>query len=52
MKSMRMEVERNVARMGRRYMCRGFWWESKIERDYWEDLDVGGRIIIKCILEK
>jgi hypothetical protein len=48
-KSMGMEVEGNVARMGRRDMCKGFWWESKTERDYWED---GGRIIIKCILEK
>jgi hypothetical protein len=27
----------------------GFWWESQKER---EDLDTGGRIIIKLILEK
>jgi hypothetical protein len=25
----------------------GFWWESQKERDYLEDLDVGGRIILK-----
>jgi hypothetical protein len=30
----------------------GFWWESQKERDHSEDLDVGGRIILKWILEK
>jgi hypothetical protein len=30
----------------------GFWWESQEERDYYEDLDVGGKIILRCILEK
>jgi hypothetical protein len=29
-----------------------FWWESQKERGHWEDLDVGGRIILKCILGK
>jgi hypothetical protein len=27
-------------------MHTGFWWESQKERDYYEDLDVGGRMII------
>jgi hypothetical protein len=26
--------------------------ESEEERDYWEDLGVGGRIILRCTLEK
>jgi hypothetical protein len=52
MKSMRMEAEVNVACMGRRNTCRGFWWRNQIERDYREDLDVGGKIILNCILEK
>jgi hypothetical protein len=25
----------------------GFWWETRKERDHWEDLDVGGRIILR-----
>jgi hypothetical protein len=29
----------------------GFWWESQNERDHSEDLDVGGRIILKWNLE-
>jgi hypothetical protein len=29
----------------------GFWWERQKERDHWEDLDVGKRIILKWILE-
>jgi hypothetical protein len=31
--------------MGRRGMHIEFWWENQKERDHWEDLDVGGRII-------
>jgi hypothetical protein len=30
----------------------GFWWESQKEWDHEEDLDVGGRIILKWILER
>jgi hypothetical protein len=32
--------------LGRRGMHIGFWWETQKERDHWEDLDVGGRIIL------
>jgi hypothetical protein len=31
---------------------RGFWWENQKERDHYEDLDMGGRIILVWILEK
>jgi hypothetical protein len=37
---------------GRRGMHIGYWWESQKERDHKEDLDVGGRIILKWILDK
>jgi hypothetical protein len=30
----------------------GFWRESQKERNHLEDIDVGGRIIFKWILEK
>jgi hypothetical protein len=30
----------------------GFWWESQKERDHWEDEDIGGRIILRWILER
>jgi hypothetical protein len=38
--------------MGRRGTHIGFWWENQKERDDYEDLDVGGRIILKRILER
>jgi hypothetical protein len=28
------------------------WWESQEVRDHWEDLDVGGWTILRCILER
>jgi hypothetical protein len=40
-----------VARMGKRGMLIGYWWESPKERYHWEDQDVGGWTIIKWILE-
>jgi hypothetical protein len=30
----------------------GFWWESQKEKDHWEDIDAGGSIILRLILEK
>jgi hypothetical protein len=29
-----------------------FWWESRKERDHYEDLDLRGKIILKWILQK
>jgi hypothetical protein len=37
---------------GRSGMHIGYWWKSQKERDYYEDLDVGGRVILQQILEK
>jgi hypothetical protein len=47
-----MRLAGYVARMGRRGMHTGFWWESQKERDHYEFLDVDGRIILKLSLEK
>jgi hypothetical protein len=51
-KSRRMRWAGNVARMGRRGTCIGYWWESQRERDHQEDQDVGGWIILGWILER
>jgi hypothetical protein len=45
--SRRMRWAGHVARMGRRGMHIGYWWESQKERDHWEDQDVGGWAILK-----
>jgi hypothetical protein len=36
---------------GRSGMDLGFWWENQKEKDYQEDLDIDGKVILKCILE-
>jgi hypothetical protein len=41
-KSRRMRWAGQVARIGRRGMHIGYWWESQKVRDHWEDQDVGG----------
>jgi hypothetical protein len=51
-KSRRMRGAGRVARMGRRGMIIGYWWEIQKERDHWEDQDVGGWTILKWILER
>jgi hypothetical protein len=33
-------------------MHTGLWWESQKRRDYYEILDVGGRVVLKQILER
>jgi hypothetical protein len=47
----RMRWAGHVARMGKRGMRIGFWLESHMERDHTDDLDIGGRIILRWILE-
>jgi hypothetical protein len=51
-KSRRVGLAGNVTRTGRSGMHIGFWWKNQKERDHQEDLDVGGRIILKWILER
>jgi hypothetical protein len=46
-KSRRMRWAEHVARMGRRKIHIGYWWESQKERDHWEDQDVSGWTILK-----
>jgi hypothetical protein len=41
-----------MARIGRIGMYTEFWWEMQKERDHKEGLEVGGRIILKLILER
>jgi hypothetical protein len=41
-KSKRKRWAGHVARMGRREMHTVYWWESQMERDYWEDQGVSG----------
>jgi hypothetical protein len=33
-------------------MHKEFWWESLKERDYWEEVDVVGKIVLKWIFER
>jgi hypothetical protein len=50
--SRRMRWAEHVARMGRKGMHIGYWWEIQKERAHWEDQDVGGWTILKWILER
>jgi hypothetical protein len=51
-RSRRIRSTGHVARMGRRGMRIGYWWDIQKERDHWEDQDVGGWTILKWILER
>jgi hypothetical protein len=51
-KPRRMRWAGHVARMGRKGMHRGYWWEIEKERDHWQDQNVGGWTILKWILER
>jgi hypothetical protein len=41
-----------VGRMGKKKCTYRVWWKNLKERDHLEDLDVDGRIILKCILKE
>jgi hypothetical protein len=45
------EMGRACSTNGERGVHIGFWWESRKERNHYEDLDVGGSIIVEWILE-
>jgi hypothetical protein len=45
-KSRRMRWAGHAARIGRRGMHIGYWWESQLGRDHWEDHDVDGLTIL------
>jgi hypothetical protein len=47
----RMRWAGHVARMGKREMHTGYWWEIQRERDHSEDKDVSRWIILIDILE-
>jgi hypothetical protein len=42
----------NVARMGRRRLHLLFWCESQKERGHSEDINIDGKIILRCVLER
>jgi hypothetical protein len=48
--SKRMRWAGNVARMERRGIYIGLWWEGQKERDHDEDSDMGGWIVLRRIL--
>jgi hypothetical protein len=50
--SKRMRRAGHIARLGRRGMHIGFRWENQKERDHYEDLGIGGRIMLSWILER
>jgi hypothetical protein len=39
----------HIARIGRRGMHVGYWWENRKERDHWEDQGVGGWVDLREI---
>jgi hypothetical protein len=47
-----MRYAGHVARMGKRGMHIVYWWESRKERDHWEDEDVGRWTLVKWILDR
>jgi hypothetical protein len=51
-KSRRMRWAGHVARMGRRGMHIGYWWESRKKRAHKEDLDVCGGNNVKMDLRE
>jgi hypothetical protein len=41
------EISGVLARIGKRRMIVGYWWECRRERDHYKDKDVGGWTIIR-----
>jgi hypothetical protein len=48
-KPRRMKWGEHLARMGRKGIHIGYWWEKQKERDHHGNLDVGGRIIFSRV---
>jgi hypothetical protein len=46
------EMGRACSTMRRRGMHIGHWWKIQTEIDHWENQDVDGWAILKCILER
>jgi len=51
-KSRRIRWAGHVAPMGKVEVHTGFCWRDPRERDHLKDLDVDGRIILKCMFKK
>jgi hypothetical protein len=51
-KSRKMRLAGHVARMGEKRNAYMILVGKQKERDHWEDQDVGGRTILKWILER
>jgi hypothetical protein len=51
-KSRRIRWEGHIENVVRKGVHIRFWWESQIERDREEGLDVGASIILKWILKE
>jgi hypothetical protein len=47
--SKRMRWAEHVACIQTKGMHIGYWWESRKERDHYEDIEVGGRIILSRV---
>ena len=50
--SKRMRCTGKVACVGRREIRAGFWWGNLNDADHLKDLEVDGKIILKCIARK
>jgi hypothetical protein len=48
----RMSWAGHVARLGRRKLCTGCWWENLRKRDHWKNPHVDGMIILRRIFRK
>ena len=51
-KCRRMRWAGKVARMGKREVHTGFWWENLRKRHHFQDIGAGGRITLKWLRNK